>query len=112
MPSRKRRKKRQLEDSRDVQIRVLADRLALVLSKLEDLELEAFCDGTKEELAFWQWLNEEIEALALGSNSEAMNRSRELVRKLGGYNHTKERISKMLKSGLKENYQKSKRSAA
>ena len=79
----------------EFQVKILADRLAIALSRIEDNELDAFCEGLDAE--FW---NQEQGWLL--QNDEVTNELRKRWRLTSGYRAAKIRIKVMLSQFIQE----------
>ncbi len=85
------------ELSLEWQVQVLADRLAIVVSRLEDAELDSFCEGDEEGVTSF----EREQALIL-LNNDAWKTLRQRERNNGLYNGALTKVRNMLDKRIRE----------
>ena len=85
------------ELSLEWQIQVLADRLAIVLSRLEDAELESFCEGDEEAVTSF-----EREQALLLLNNDTWKSMRLRARNNGLYKGALTKVRNMLDRRIRE----------
>lgn len=79
------------------QVKILADRLAIAYSRLEDFELDSFCEGEEG----WPEFFKQEQHLLL-TNNDAFNAKRTQCRKNGFYAPALEKVKEMLTSLIRE----------
>jgi len=79
------------------QVKVLADRLAIAISRLEDAELDCFCEGQAEGVTWF----ETAQGLLL-LNNEAWRSERQKVRKSNLYQGALTKVRKMLDRRIRD----------
>ena len=85
------------ELSLEWQVQVLADRLAIVVSRLEDAELDSFCEGDEEAVTSF----EREQALIL-LNNDAWKAIRQRERNNGLYKGALTKVRNMLDIRIRE----------
>ena len=85
------------ELSLEWQVQVLADRLAIVVSRLEDAELDSFCEGDAEAVTCF----EREQALIL-LNNDAWKTIRQRERNNGLYKGALTKVRNMLDKRIRE----------